>query len=359
MILLLGAGRQGYVTLETLVELGFKHVLVVEKDPNNAEKAKKLGVEVVEAGLDEINLESYLKEVALVVNCLPARLGFKVFERVVTEGVNIVDITYMEENPLILDEVAKKNGVSAFVDAGFAPGISNFLVGYGLRRLGPEVEKIVIKVGGIPARPLPPFNYRITWSFEDLIEEYTRPARIKKLGKVLTLPALSGLETDIYSGVGALEAFYTDGLRTLLETIEVENMEEKTLRYPGHAEIFKVLRDIGLFNKNESIYEPFKNWLYRKLMEGDEEDVAILRVEFYKGHIKKGFEIIHHYNRGKKRTAMSELTGIPPAIIAKMFLDKSIHLKGVLPLERLGMDEKIAEKFLKMLSQFGISVKEF
>ncbi|MDI6851417.1 MAG: saccharopine dehydrogenase C-terminal domain-containing protein [bacterium] len=358
MILLLGAGRQGYITLETLLELGFKEVLVVEKDLTNAKRAKKLGVEVVEAGVGEINLESYLNRVVLVVNCLPARFGFKVFEHVVNKGVNIVDITYMEENPLTLDKVAKKNGVSAFVDAGFAPGISNFLVGYGLMRWGP-VEKITIKVGGIPAHPLPPFNYRITWSFEDLIEEYTRPARIKRQGKVVTLPALSGLETDIYSGIGALEAFYTDGLRTLLETIDVKDMEEKTLRYPGHAEIFRVLRDIGLFNKNESIYGHFKDWLCRKLTEGDEEDVAILRVEFYKEHIKKGFEIIHYYNKGRKRTAMSELTGIPPAIVVKMFLNKSINLKGVLPLERLGMDEKIAEEFLRMLSQFCISVKEF
>jgi len=359
MVLLLGAGRQGYVALETLIELGIREILVVEKDRANAERVRRLGVDVLEKGIDEIDLDDYINKSTLIFNCLPARYGFKVFERAVKKGVSIVDITYMEENPLVLNDIAKENRVSAFVDAGFAPGISNLLVGYGLTKWGPAVEKIVIKVGGIPLYPRPPFNYRITWSFEDLIEEYIRPARIKKDGKVVAIEALSGLEKDIYEGIGELEAFYTDGLRSLLETVDVENMEEKTLRYPGHAEIFRVLRDIGLFNKEESIYEPFKNWLYSKLTEGDERDVAILRVEFYRKSDKKGFEIIHRYNEVRKRTAMSELTGIPPAIIAKMFLDKSLNSTGVLPLEMLGMVKDIAETFLKMLSQFGIFVREF
>jgi len=85
-------------------------------------------------------------------------------------------------------------------------------------------------------------GYKITWCAEDLLEEYTRKAKIVKNGKEQEEDALSDLELIDFPELGKLEAFYTDGVRTLHHTINgVRNMWEKTLRYPSHAEKIKLL----------------------------------------------------------------------------------------------------------------------
>lgn len=155
-----------------------------------------------------------------------------------------------------------------------APGISNILVGHAAAKLD-KTHKVHIMVGELPQTPVPPLGYVITWSPESLIDEYTSKARIIKDGKKTEIEALNGLEEVMFQGVGKLEAFYTDGLRTLLYTIEdVDEMWEKTLRYPGHAEKIKMLRELGLFNDEEVIVEGaayrqeklLRNFLKRSLL---------------------------------------------------------------------------------------------
>ncbi|HOK23227.1 MAG TPA: saccharopine dehydrogenase C-terminal domain-containing protein [Candidatus Hydrothermia bacterium] len=360
MILLLGAGRQGYVALETLLDLGVKDVIVVDNNIENAKRVEHLGLNVLEMDVNKISLKEFKDKFVLVINCLPAKFGFQILNMAVVNGINIIDITYMAEDPFALDDLARQKRICAIVDAGFAPGISNFLVGYGFIKYGPGIQTITIKVGGIPLNPVPPFNYRITWSPEDLIEEYIRPSRILRDGKVVKVPALSGVEKEYFSGIGELESFYTDGLRSLIKTIpDVPSIEERTLRYPGHAEIFRVLRDIELLNKSCPIYQTFQKWLFDKLSRGSEEDIAVLRVEFETINGPKGFELIHQYNFKRKRMAMTELTGIPPAIIADMLIKGKININGVYPLELLAQDEEFSNYFMSKLGQFGILIREF
>ena len=132
------------------------------------------------------------------------------------------------------------------MDCGVSPGISNLAVGRAAAALD-EVEEVTILVGGLPADRRRPFGYAIVFSATDVIEEYTRPARVVENGRVVTREALSEVETIEVPGVGTLEAFLTDGLRTLLSTVRARNMKEKTLRYPGHADAMRALRDGGFF----------------------------------------------------------------------------------------------------------------
>jgi saccharopine dehydrogenase-like NADP-dependent oxidoreductase len=85
----------------------------------------------------------------------------------------------------------------------------------------------------------------------DVLEIYTRPAKIVVNGKQLTVPALSDIEEINFEEIGTLEAFNTDGLRTLLHTMKIPNMKEKTLRYPGHTKLMEQLREMGLFSEEE------------------------------------------------------------------------------------------------------------
>jgi len=355
-ILLLGAGRQGITILQTLRGFGFDNVTVVETHPENLEKAEELGAKCIPLDVNDEKIGEIFRQHDLIIDALPARHGFRIMSRAVEKGVPIIDIAYAEEDPFLLDEKARERGVFVVPDAGFAPGISNLLVGYGLS-LWKNIKRISIKVGGIPLKPRPPLNYNITWSPEDLIAEYTRPVKIKKDNKIIEVEALSGVETEYFEEVGYLESFYTDGLRTLLKTVEdVPELEEKTLRYRGHAEIFKILRELHLLEK-EHMGNTLKA-LMEEFKKSGEEDIAILRVEFHTQEGEKGFEIFHRYNFSEKRTAMSELTSFTPAILAKMHREGRIKKKGVIPLEILGQDKEFAVGFLKELSNLGIKVKE-
>ena len=356
-ILLLGAGRQGFTILQTLKGFGFDNITVVDVHPENLERAKGLGTRCILLDVRDEKIGEIFKQHDLIIDSLPARFGFEIMPRAVEEGIPIIDIAYTEEDPLLLDEKAKEHGMFVIPDAGFAPGISNLLVGYGLS-LWKNIKKICIKVGGIPLKPHPPLNYNITWSPEDLIAEYTRPVRIKKDNKITEVEALSGIETEYFEEVGYLESFYTDGLRTLLKTVkDIPELEEKTLRYRGHAEIFRILRELHLL-ENAHMSNTLKA-LMKEFRKSSVEDIALLRVEFYVEEGVKRFELIHKYNFKEKRTAMSELTGFTPAILAKMYKEGRIKKKGVIPLEILGQDKEFAEGFLKELSNLGIKVKEY
>ena len=80
-----------------------------------------------------------------------------------------------------------------------------------------------------------------------------RPARIKVGGVVVERPALSGIEHLEFPDVGTLEAFHTDGLRSLLDTCDCPSMDEKTMRYPGHADRMRLLRETGFLSTKEVI----------------------------------------------------------------------------------------------------------
>src|SRR5262249_50792750 len=184
----------------------------------------------------------------VVAGAVPGFLGTAMLKAVLAAKKPISDISFAPENPLLLEDEARRSGVPAVVDCGVSPGLSNLAAGRAAG-LFDKTESIRIFVGGLPVRRVKPWEYRIVFSATDVIEEYTRPARIVRDGRLVTVPALSEVEPFEDPRVGTLEAFLTDGLRTVLTTIRARNLEEKTLRYPGHAEKMRLLRDAGFFGE--------------------------------------------------------------------------------------------------------------
>ncbi|MDX1584203.1 MAG: saccharopine dehydrogenase C-terminal domain-containing protein, partial [Thermoanaerobaculia bacterium] len=184
---------------------------------------------------DPSEIDRIIAGADVVVGAVPGRFGQSMLETVIDAGKRIADISFAPENPLGLDSVAKEKGITAVVDAGVSPGLSNLAIGRG-DSLVDRIEEGVIYVGGLPVPRYWPYEYRSVFSPTDVVEEYTRPARMVENGRVVTKEALSEVEPIDFPAIGTLEAFNTDGLRTLLETVEAENMREKTLRYPGHAD---------------------------------------------------------------------------------------------------------------------------
>jgi saccharopine dehydrogenase-like NADP-dependent oxidoreductase len=185
-----------------------------------------------------------------VVNAVPGFMGFRTLKAIIEAGKNVVDIAFFIEDPFELHELALKNNVTAIMDMGVAPGMCNVLIGYAHHNLD-HTDEVLYMVGGLPEIREWPYEYKAVFSPVDVIEEYTRPARYLENGNFVVKPALSDPELINFPAIGTLEAFNTDGLRSLVKTIRCPNMKEKTLRYPGHIEKMRVLRETGFFSQEE------------------------------------------------------------------------------------------------------------
>lgn len=361
-VLILGCGMQGRVVARDLSNSFSITTLDIDKD--NLKKLNLPNVKKIQFDIrDRKNLARLMSDYELTIGALPAKFGFYSMECALEAGVDIVDMSYSPLDPFLLDKEAKMAKIRIVPDAGYAPGLSNILVGEAYTQMK-KIDYLKIMVGGIPEKPVPPFNYRITWSPQDLIEEYTRTARIYKDYRVITVPALTGIEEFYIRDVGRLEAFYTDGLRTLLKTMRnVKNMEEKTIRYPGHANIFKTFIECGLFSdktvKIDEIEIPCYEFTFKYLKDqlsiGSEYDLTILIIELKGQKEKRKYCIIDYYDRKNRITSMARMTGYTCATISKCI--KEYPQYGVIPPEYLGMRHKFCRFIKGELKKKGIKIR--
>lgn len=375
-VLILGCGNIGSVAAEDLAKsISSIQVVIADKNETRAnEVAERIGGSNVSwIQLDATNpskLANALKDFDLVMGFLPGKLGYRLAKACIDAGKDLVDVSYMSENPLALTDNAIKANVTIAPDCGLAPGISNILVGHAAAELD-KVQTVHIMVGGLPEKPVPPLDYVITWSPENLIDEYMRKASIVKEGKIIEVEALSGLEEIEFPEFGKLEAFYTDGLRTLPQTItDAYDMWEKTLRYPGHAEKIKLLKTLGFFEEEQIDVDcvsvsPRKltvKLFEQKLRKPEVKDIVALKVEV--SGVKNGrqaryvYHLLDHYDEKRGITAMARTTAYSASIIAQLMLKKALKEKGVVPTEKIGKNNALFQLFLDELKKREIRIAE-
>ncbi len=248
-VIVLGAGLVGRAIALDLAEDRKLSVSVVDRKKEPLEELKARGRVSVEA--EDLSSPEAVKAAVegfdLVVSALPGFLGSQTLKACIEARKDVIDVAFSAEDPLALDGLAREKGVTAVVDCGVAQGLSHLLAGQACVELD-KPESLSIYVGGLPVRRTWPFEYATLFSPADVIEEYLRPARLKENGQVVVKPALSDPELLEFEGLGTLEAFNTDGLRTLLHTLPFLNMKEKTLRYPGHREKIEMPKRAGFFD---------------------------------------------------------------------------------------------------------------
>lgn len=372
--LILGCGNIGSVAAKDLAESIISlEVVVADKDKKRAkEVAQKIARSNVSwIQLDAADYNGLVKAVEgfdLVLGFLPGKLGYRQVQACIEAGTDLVDVSYMAENPLTLNDNAMKADVTVVPDCGLAPGISNILVGHVAAKFD-KVDKVKIMVGGLPEKALPPLGYTITWSPESLVDEYTRKAVIVTRGKKVEVEALTGLEEIEFPNVGKLEAFYTDGLRTLLHTVKnAREMCEKTLRYPGHAERIGLLKALGFFDEKPITVENVKvsprklttKLLGQKLWKPKIKDIVMLKVEVSGvkngNHARYAYYLLDHFDKKEGVTAMARTTGYTASIVAQLMLKKIVKQKGVVPPEKLGVDGGFFQLFMSELEKRNIGI---
>ncbi len=368
----LGGGVVGAAVARDLARIApVADVTVVDCDSARLHHlSEHLGVRTRQADLrNAAMVESLVAGSDVSIGTLPSTLALPVIAEMARLGRRHVDVSFLAEDPRDLDATARASGAVVVYDCGVAPGLSHVLVGGAMRDIVSDAV-VTIDVGGLPRDPQPPFFYKAPFAPHDVIEEYTRPARLVRGGRPLTLPALSEPETIDVAGVGTLEAFNTDGLRSLADTVPAERMVERTLRYPGHLSAMRVLADAGFFGttpvrvrgqdvvpRDMAAALLFPNWQYGP----GEQDVTVLRVEVT-GRAADGSQrherwlLVDRPDAGSETSSMARTTGCPAAIVARWLVGGTVATAGIHPPERLGLDG-LADTLRAALAARGILVE--
>lgn len=365
-ITVLGAGRVGNAIARDLAERYEVTAVDAHEAPLNRLRSS---MAVRQADLSDARaLRAVVEGADLVIGALPGFMGFEVLKTLLEAGKQVVDISFFPEDPLRLDELAKCRDCTAVVDCGVAPGMDNLILGHHHRSM--KVERFRCLVGGLPRVREWPWEYRAVFSPIDVIEEYVRPARYREGGRLVTREALSDPELMDFPGLGTLEAFNTDGLRTLLHTMpDVPDMIEKTLRYPGCIEYLRVLRAGGFFSYEEIEVDGkrvrpidvtakllFPKWQLRP----GESDFTIMRV-IVEGRensrpVRYTYDLLDEYDPETDTLSMARTTGYTCTAVAELVLSGAFQRPGVCPPEFVG-EAGLLDKVLGYLRERGVEYR--
>jgi lysine 6-dehydrogenase len=366
-IIILGAGMVGRaIAIDLCKEF---EVISADINKDNLSLLKNFPIKTLRKDLSSSqNIKSLIKNSDLVISAVPGFMGFKILKTVISSKKNIVDISFFAEDPFELDKLAKKMNVTAIVDCGVCPGLSNIILGYHNQRM--KIENYECMVGGLPAKKEWPYKYKAFFSPSDVIEEYIRPARILENGKIIIKEAMTDPELVTFNEVGTLEAFNTDGLRSLLTTMKIPNMIEKTLRYPGHIELMKIFRETGFFGSGSVVVSGKKIKpidLTSKLLfpfwkpEDDEDEFTIMKIciEGHEGNDKKVIEylLLDRFDKKTRTSSMARTTGYTCTAAARLLLDGSFNRKGICQPEFIGEETECFEKLISLLKKTNINLQ--
>lgn len=371
-IIVLGAGMVGSAMA---IDMAKNHQVTLTDSNKNVLDAvsqdnRKLAIQLLDV-TDKTSLQNSIQAFDLVICAVPGFLGFNTVKTIIEAGKNVVDISFFSENSLELDALAKEKNVTAIVDCGVAPGMSNLILGYYNEKL--KITDFECLVGGLPKEKKWPFYYKAPFSPVDVIEEYIRPARLMQNGKEFVQDAMTDCEYVVFDKIGTLESFNSDGLRSIIYTLpHIPNMKEKTLRYPRHVEYIKVLKESGFFNNEEILINGvpikpidftskilFNEWKLGK----NEEELTVMRI-IIRGVNSSGkteeikYNMYDEYCKKTKTSSMARTTGYTATATANMFLDGLFSEKGVFPPELVGKHETCFKYILDYLKQRKIRYKK-
>jgi len=364
-IIVLGAGLVGSAIIKDLCTSYQVRAVDISPDNINALKGLK-NVEALTADLsDTPAIKDLVSDQDLVIGALPGSMGYKSVKDVIEAGKDMVDISFFPEDPFGLDSQAKNKGVTVVTDCGVAPGMGNIILAYHNALM--SVEKYECYVGGLPFKREWPWQYKAVFSPSDVIEEYTRPARYLVNGEIVVREALSDPEYIEFEEIGSLEAWNSDGLRSLLQTIPVPDMIEKTLRYPGTIDYLRMLREAGFFSNEEievsgKMIRPidlssklmFPAW---QLKEGEEEfTVMRIIIEGMKSgekYIYK-YDLFDRYDKKTNITSMARTTGYTCTAVANLMMEGMFNSPGINPPEYLGKTEGHLKFILEYLRERNV-----
>jgi len=367
-VVVLGCGRVGQAMVRDLAGEGGWRITAADVAQESLDRVA--GIPGVTAARTDLGEASAVAELIaghdLAVGAVPGPMGLATLRTVIEAGVDVVDISFFEEDPFQLQELAVERGVTAVMDCGIAPGFSNLVLGHA-EAVFDRVDRFQCLVGGLPEVREWPYEYRAVFSPIDVIAEYTRPARLVERGREVVREALSEVEPVDLPGVGTLEAFNSDGLRTLLRSSAVPDMKEKTLRYPGHADRMRMLRETGFFGEQPIVVNGvairpidvtarllFPAW---QLPEG-EGDLTVMRIDVdgvLDGRpLRRRWELFDRFDHEACISSMARTTGYTCTSVVCAVASGLYREPGLVPPEILGRVPGVYDFVVERLAERGV-----
>lgn len=361
----MGAGLVGSAMIKDLAN--DYQIVAADSSKTNLQQVEGIpNVTTIQTDLtQEENFNQVVQDADLVVGALPGFLGYESVKMALKAGKNMLDISFFPEDPFGLDRMAKDRGLTVVTDCGVAPGMGNIILGHHQAQM--QLESFRCLVGGLPVSRELPWQYKAVFSPIDVIEEYTRPARYLEHGQVVVRPALSDPEYIHFEGIGTLEAFNSDGLRSLLKTGKAPNMIEKTLRFPGTIEYLRLLRESGFFSETpiQVHGQPirpidftaalvFPQWKLRK----GEQEFTVMQIDIIgweegeKVHYR--YKLLDYTDLDQGISSMARTTGYTGTAVANLILSGAFRQPGINPPEWLGEKTGMLEYVLKYLSERNV-----
>jgi len=369
-VAVLGSGLMGSVIGWDLARSDdVDEVVVADIDAERLQKlkkrapGKKLSAEVLDIR-DRKRVVSFLKRFDVAASALPHGVVHLSDVAAVEAGAKMVNIAF-EDEQMELDAQARKTGALLIPGCGVAPGLGGVLLAHGLEELGGGNEGHIL-VGGLPQKPVPPFDYRLVFSIVGLLREYIDDARVFRNGEMLKVRPFSTVETyDFPPPIGRLEGFCTDGLASLVYTMKgMKVLDEITLRWPGHAEKMNILMESGFFSREkvragDVEVSPLEvSWavLGRKLAEGDPRDITVMRViaRGRKGRI--AYDMVDRYDEKNEVSSMGKTTGYTASVVTQMLGAGEISGKGTVPPE-VAVKGAGVDKLISELDRRGVKIR--
>jgi lysine 6-dehydrogenase len=370
-IAVLGAGMVGRAIALDLAK--DYTVTAFDRDGFNLEriKSENPSINIVGTNLSLFDeYKQFLSTFDLVVTAVPGFMGYKTLEAVIDAGKNVVDISFFPEDALQLHKLAETKNVTAITDCGVAPGASNFIIGRYNEEM--KISSFECYVGGLPKERKPPFQYKAPFSPVDVIQEYIRPARLVENGRIVTKAALSDRQLLTFDEVGELEAFNTDGLRSLIYTMkDIPEMKEKTMRYPGHIDLIIALKQAGFFeitpirieDADISPLEFTSKLLVNEWKLGPEEEEFTVMKVIIKGE-QNGkqqtieYNLLDRYDKHTKTSSMARTTGYTCNAAVNLIAKGMFTEKGVFPPELVGKNKACFDFVINYLKERKVNWKK-
>jgi len=309
-----------------------------------------------------------VEDADIVIGSMPYSIGYAMLENVIRAGKNIVDISYFSEDPFGLDDLAKAKGVTAVVDCGVVPGMGNIILGDHTRKM--KVTRYECYIGGVPKSRNAPLGYKSPFPVIEVLEEYAESGSMVEDGKVVVRPMLSETMTIDFDKVGTLACLNSDGLRTLIRTMDITDMFEKTLRYPGHVDLMRIFRDAGFLNMTPihvegvsvrpidvtaSLLAPL--WKYKP----GEADLTVMRLVISGEEDGKPatytYDMYDEYDPATGALSMARTTGYTCTAVTQLVLDGGYSQKGISPPEFVGRVDGCWESVERYLEDRGVNCK--
>jgi len=374
----LGAGLMGKEAARDLVlSANVEKVGIADLDFSRAEQvcnqlaSTKITAFQINAA-DKEELSNYMRQYDVIINALFYSFNEAVAKTAIEVGVSSIDlgghIGHMTDKVLALKEEAETAGVTIIPDLGVAPGMINILAGHGAKKLD-EVEEVKLYVGGIPVRPEPPLEYNHVFSMEGVFDHYTDPSLIIRQGIKQEIPSLSEVEPIYFDKFGPLEAFHTSGGTSTLSLTypDLKALEYKTIRYPGHADKFKLLVDLNLTRTDYEVEMDGERINPRQVLLktldpivelGNKQDAVLLRVLVSGLKTAKKqtyqYEMITFKDMQTNVTAMARATANTISVVAQMIADGTIAKYGVHPPETIVP----GDIYIKEMAKRGVVIEE-